>query len=273
MRMCGPARRVGRLREGEVFVSSVVSWGHPSKTLAGRSRPSLLPTASPEVGRVVLEGEGADEARITVRRQKGASWRDDVCPVEAPLLSAASGLRDRSAPSLLGMRSLSRRMPLAGGWAWADGGSVVRSPFLQNFSFGERFLTDAGRSGKGEPIANLDDVGKRRKRSPFARMSGLRGWQTRSPNEEFSAIGGLARGEIGILRHLGRRRAVGVGSLVLSWREAPKSAWRGSFGTLGCPTRRGADGMLRPSPYALCQAGSSFAAARATMRRASPRSR
>lgn len=158
MRMCGPARRVGRLREGEVFVSSVVSWGHPNKTLAGRSRPSLLPTASPEVGRVVLEGEGADWARIAVRRQKGASWRDDVCPAGPPLLSAASGLRDRSAPSLRGMRSLSERMSRAGGWAWADGGSVVRSPFLQNFSFGERFLTDAGRSGKGEAVANLGDV-------------------------------------------------------------------------------------------------------------------
>lgn len=178
MRTCGPAQRAGRLREGEVFVSSVVSWGHPSKTLAERSRPSLLPTASPEVGRVVLEGEGADEARIAVRRQKGASWRDDVCPVGAPLLSAVSGLRDRSAPSLLGLWSLSERMSRAGGWAWADGGSVVRSP-----------------------------------------------------SEEFCAIGGLARGEIGILRHLGRRRAVGVGSLVLSWREAPpKSAWRGPLG-------------------------------------------
>lgn len=273
MRTCGPAQRAGRLREGEVFVSSVVSWGHPSKTVAERSRPSLLPTASPEVGRVVLEGGGADEARIAVRRQKGASWRDDVCPVGAPLLSAASGLRDRSAPSLLGMRSLSRRMPLAGGWAWADGGSVVRSPFLQNFSLGERFLTDAGRSGKGEPIANLDDVGKRRKRSPFARTSGLYGWQNRSPNEKFCAIGGLARGEIGILRHLGRRQAVGVGSLAPSWREAPQVGMTRALGTLGRPTRRGADGMLRPSPYALCQAGSSFAAARATMRRASPRSR
>ena len=158
MRTCGPAQRAGRLREGEVFVSSVVSWGHPSKTVAERSRPSLLPTASPEVGRVVLEGEGADEARITVRRQKGASWRDDVCPVEAPLLSAASGLRDRSAPSLLGLWSLSERMSRAGGWAWADGGSVVRSPFLHNFSFGERFLTGARKSGKGEAVANLGDV-------------------------------------------------------------------------------------------------------------------